>query len=207
MTLATIAQSEVIATLTQLNEQLQAKLKQVGKETSGLPVAQSSAPQPTAQPQTQSSDDTLEKVKAAAAKEVRVLKEQMAQLKKEVQTKDEQCEHRVHSIVPYRHFDLGIPFADATLKRDYDTEVALSKEAAQKRAALTPAPAAIAADESAKDTQLIKLYEDLTNLTAPNIKIKDGGAGKEVTFVCVQTMDSKSECQVHTVRWTCNWVD
>jgi tellurite resistance protein len=109
MTLATIAQSEVIATLTQLNEQLQAKLKQVGKETPGLPVAQSSAPQPTAQPQTQSSDDTLEKVKAAAAKEVRVLKEQMAQLKKEVQAKDEQCEHRVHFIVPYRHLTLAFP--------------------------------------------------------------------------------------------------
>lgn len=85
------------------------------------------------------------------------------------------------------------------MKRDYDAEVALSKEAAQKRATLTPAPAAVTADEATKDTQLIKLYEDLTNLTAPGIKVKDGGAGKEYSFVCVQTIDGKSECKVQIV--------
>ncbi len=37
-------------------------------------------------------DETVEKVKAAAAKELRAIREQMSQMKKEVATKDEQCE-------------------------------------------------------------------------------------------------------------------
>jgi hypothetical protein len=81
----------------------------------------------------------------------------------------------------------------ATLQKDYQAEIRLSKEAAIKRAtgpAVTPAPSTA---ESAKDTLLIKLYEDLTNLSVPIIKTKEGGSGLEVTFVCVQTVDERSE--------------
>ncbi len=94
------------------------------------------------------------------------------------------------------NLNIMLTFFDCTsvviLQKDYDTEVRLSKEAALKRstgAAAAPAPSFA---ESAKDTLLIKLYEDLTNLAVPIIKIKEGGAGQEVTFVCVQTVDGRS---------------
>lgn len=47
-------------------------------------------------------------------------------------------------------------------------------------------------EESAKDNESLKLYEDLTDLSIANVKIKSGKGGKEVTFNCIQTIEGRS---------------
>jgi len=92
-----------------------------------------------------------------------------------------------------------------TLTQDLQQEIKISKAAlaeSQKQAAamskMTKSPAVntsakdVAADRE-QNEQIIKLYEDLTNLMVPKVNIVKGGNGEEVTFVCIQTVDGRSE--------------
>jgi hypothetical protein len=92
----------------------------------------------------------------------------------------------------------------ATLKKDLEAEVKISQEAlaqAERRAAAAALTGSVAGPTSAKEVaadreqneQVIKLYEDLTNLMIPQVKIVKGGNGDEITFVCVQTVQGRSK--------------
>ena len=48
------------------------------------------------------------------------------------------------------------------------------------------------AEETAKDSDIIKWYEDLTNLVVLSVKVHNGDCGREVTFVCVETLAEHS---------------
>ncbi len=194
LSLLCIAQSDVIATQKTLIAQLEARAiaaEQRTKAALSATPAPATAPAEHAVPAVVESAD-VEKIKAHVAKEAEAAKEQIAELKRNLAAKDEQCKH-IFSRVKLEWTDTE-PRTVATLQKDYETEVRLSKEAAQKRSTSTATAApSVSPEDQAKDAALIKLYEDLTNLTIPSIRFKEGGAGQEVTFVCVQTMDRRSE--------------
>ena len=58
----------------------------------------------------------------------------------------------------------------------------------------------VAADRE-QNEQVIKLYEDLTNLMIPQVKIIKGGNGDEITFVCVQTVQGRSKSGSRHPLW------
>lgn len=82
--------------------------------------------------------------------------------------------------------------------KDYETEVKLPKDAlASTNKKLVTAQSASSitrdAEETAKDSDIIKWYEDLTNLVVLSVKVHQGECGREVTFVCVETLAEHSE--------------
>lgn len=84
------------------------------------------------------------------------------------------------------------------LVKDYETEVKLAKDAlASTNKKLVTAQSASSitrdAEETAKDSDIIKWYEDLTNLVVLSVKVQQGDCGREVTFVCVETLAEHSE--------------
>lgn len=83
--------------------------------------------------------------------------------------------------------------------KDYETEVKLAKDAlASVNKKLVTAQSASSvtrdAEETAKDSDIIKWYEDLTNLVVLSVKVHQGDCGREVTFVCVETLAEHSMC-------------
>ncbi|KAJ9104458.1 hypothetical protein QFC21_001953 [Naganishia friedmannii] len=85
---------------------------------------------------------------------------------------------------------------DVQLK-DYETEVKLARDAiASTNKKLVTAQSASSAtrdaEETAKDSDIIKWYEDLTNLVVLSVKVIPGDCGREVTFVCVETLADHS---------------
>lgn len=91
-----------------------------------------------------------------------------------------------------------------TLTQDLQQEIKISKAAlaeSQRQAAAmsklsNPTTATSAKDVAAdkeQNEQVIKLYEDLTNLMVPKVNIVKGGNGEEVTFVCIQTVEGRSK--------------
>lgn len=80
----------------------------------------------------------------------------------------------------------------ATLKRDLEAELAMTKQAlaAANKKAVSAAP--VDASETVKDSHVIKLYEDLTNLNIPVVKVTSSKLGDEVTVVCVETVGEQS---------------
>lgn len=50
-----------------------------------------------------------------------------------------------------------------------------------------------ASEESDKDHRSLKLYEDLSDLSIINVKIKTGANGEEVSYNCVQTVEGRSK--------------
>ncbi|KAI5454302.1 hypothetical protein NCC49_004360 [Naganishia albida] len=81
--------------------------------------------------------------------------------------------------------------------KDYETEVKLAKDAlasANKKLVTAQSASSITrdAEETAKDSDIIKWYEDLTNLVVLSVKVHQGDCGREVTFVCVETLAEHS---------------
>ncbi|KAJ9115055.1 hypothetical protein QFC22_005383 [Naganishia vaughanmartiniae] len=81
---------------------------------------------------------------------------------------------------------------DVQLK-DYETEVKLARDAivsTNKKLVTAQSASSITrdAEETAKDADIIKWYEDLTNLVVLSVKVIPGDCGREVTFVCVETL-------------------
>lgn len=83
----------------------------------------------------------------------------------------------------------------ALARRDLEAELNMAKQAlaAANKKAASAGP--VDASESAKDSHVIKLYEDMTNLNIPVIKVSQSKLGDEVTFVCVQTVGEQSGSQ------------
>jgi hypothetical protein len=91
------------------------------------------------------------------------------------------------------------------LTQDLEQEIKISKaalaESQRQAAAMSKMTKSPGVSTSAKDVaadreqneQIIKLYEDMTNLMVPKVNLVRGGNGEEVTFVCVQTIDGRSE--------------
>lgn len=82
--------------------------------------------------------------------------------------------------------------------KDYETEVKLAKDAlasANKKLVTAQSASSITrdAEETAKDSDIIKWYEDLTNLVVLSVKVHQGDCGREVTFVCVETLAEHSK--------------
>ncbi|WWD21190.1 hypothetical protein CI109_105674 [Kwoniella shandongensis] len=168
------AQNDIIASQTALTEKLQAKvqtLEKALKEANGLPSAGGPF-------EASSSSSSSSK---ADPKEIKALKEELAKVKSESKHRDEKY---------------------AQLQREYKAEVEHSRSLqASGRGSVPPTASSVAgvagvshttAEESEKDAACIALYEDLTMLSIPNVKIKPSRLGKEMTFNCIMSVAEQS---------------
>lgn len=84
----------------------------------------------------------------------------------------------------------------SALEKDLKTETENSHKllAARNAAVATPAAAPVTSEDAVKDAVCLRLYEDISELSIPSVKIKeDPKAGKEIFFNCIQTHAGKSE--------------
>ena len=83
------------------------------------------------------------------------------------------------------------------LEREYKAEVKHSQNLQASRSGTAPAAGVVGGitpEEAAKDAACLRLYEDLSDLSVPNVKIRDTGkAGKEIVYNCIQTYAGRSE--------------
>lgn len=88
--------------------------------------------------------------------------------------------------------------AVTTLQREYDEEVAHSRQmqrANEKRPSVPVASASAEApssEESEKDQQSLRFYEDATGFTILNVNLKETAAGKDITMSCLQSAEGRS---------------
>lgn len=83
-----------------------------------------------------------------------------------------------------------------TVQREYAQEVAHSRKLQEARPSVPIAPSvppAVASEESELDQLSLAFYEDLTGLSILKVNVKNGPAGKENHFRCVQTLNERSE--------------
>lgn len=91
--------------------------------------------------------------------------------------------------------------------KDYETEVRLARDAiasTNKKLVTAQSASSISrdAEETAKDSDIIKWYEDLTNLVVLSVKVIPGDCGREVTFVCVETLADHSRYRItQVISW------
>ncbi|EIW65816.1 hypothetical protein TREMEDRAFT_66185 [Tremella mesenterica DSM 1558] len=167
------AQTDVISSLTVHNEKLQEKIASLEKALASVPAGLPSAGGvfEAAASKEGSSNKDKERLERRE-KEILSLKDELAKTQANVKERESRI---------------------SQLERDYKAEVAHSRslQASSNRNPLA-ASVSTTPEEADKDAQSLKLYEDLTDLNITNVKIKTGKAGKEVTFICVQTVEGRS---------------
>ncbi|KAK8844149.1 hypothetical protein IAR55_006943 [Kwoniella newhampshirensis] len=162
------AQNDIIASQTALTEKLQAKVQTIEKalkEATGLPSA----------------GGPFEAGSASSAKadpkEIRALKDELAKARSESKHREEKY---------------------TQLQREYKAEVEHSRSLqASARGSVPPTGTGVTSslntgEEAEKDAACIALYEDLTMLSIPNVKIKPARIGKEMTFNCIMSVAEQS---------------
>ncbi|KAK1922717.1 hypothetical protein DB88DRAFT_496076 [Papiliotrema laurentii] len=111
----------------------------------------------------------------ADPKEVKALKEELTKAKATIKATEEKF---------------------VALEREYKAEVKHSQNLQASRSGTAPAAGVVGGitpEEAAKDAACLRLYEDLSDLSVPNVKIRDTGkAGKEIVYNCIQTYAGRS---------------
>lgn len=184
------AQEKLIKTLQEMNERLQKQVIVLEKDLKNASTGQSVSA--TSQPEAKIDTGAKDKEVKALSSEVKNLKETLK--KREQEGKLKYMRPSKYVLCSECSHDSTSLWTAATVKEELTTELRMTQTAlatANKRATSSSAPS-VDATEAAKDTQAIKLYEDLTNLNIPVIKIQQSKSGDEVTFICVQTVGSRS---------------
>lgn len=177
------AQNDVIKSLTEINDKLQARIQALEKAAK--------VDEPAAAP-----------VKADP-KEVKALKERLTRTESELRSRDRDCTYtkvpHVTCLIVGEWDYTGADLAVTQLDKMYKAEVEASQKLLASRSG-TSAPATVAEsgtakEESVKDAAIIRLYEDMSDLCILEVRIKDGKFGpkdKEYTFSCIQTVGKNS---------------
>ncbi len=188
-----IAQNDIISSLTESNEKLQARAQTLEKALAAAKEASTTLP---------SAGGVFEAAPAPAKadpKEVKALKEELAKAQAALKEKDEKSES-LQPALPCLLFRPKRPVSSLERECKAEVEHSRSLQAAAKSgpAASLAASVSTTPEEADKDSQSLKLYEDMTDLNIMNVKIKSGGKnGKEVTFNCVQTVEGRSASPRH----------
>jgi hypothetical protein len=142
----------------------------------------------------------------AADEEKRIVERDLARLRDMMKEKDDvisqndkrvsdlqQAGKQIHRYSSNRYLRMNFLVQDlrSELKAEIERSKMLAANASRKTPMLSQArsPGTILGNDSPKNTEVIKLYEDLTNLLVPNIKFTTGHWFQlpEVTFTCVYT--------------------